>query len=64
MEKPEILPIKGEGHDVEPALISTVDVKEGQIGDVEIDQAAAYGLSRRLLNRHIQMLAVGGAIGM
>ena len=63
MEKTEIVPVKDKDSDVEPAVINTIDLKEGQVGEVGGGDAAD-GLSRRLENRHIQLMAIGSAIGM
>ena len=62
MGKNEIESVKDKDPDVEPAVITTVDVKGGQIGEAAVDQAGD-GLSRQLTNRHIQLMAIGGSIG-
>lgn len=64
MEKLGIEPVKDKDchSEIEPAIISTVDVKDGQVAEAPVDQAADQ-LSRQLTNRHIQLLAIGGSIG-
>ena len=63
MEKLETIePVKDKDSGIEPTVISTADVKDGQVGEAAVDQAADI-LSRQLTNRHIQLLAIGGSIG-
>ena len=61
METSEVSSIKDQGPDVEPGDTKTVDITEDGIDEVG---EAASGLKRQLNNRHIQLLAIGGSIGV